>query len=132
MITTVRSQAPVQISSEGTVALSTNNNDQRTEQVIIYPHSQLKAEIKLIAMAQATRHAATPLLPPLLQKQTEPLAFTARRGTAPGLDALALSEIERAAKNIVIAVAPEREVWLYIEASYSETSLVLLPERPTI
>ncbi|MGB3297328.1 MAG: hypothetical protein WBA76_03585, partial [Phormidesmis sp.] len=123
IITTVRSQTSVQISSERTVALSTNNkhnSSQIIEQVIISPHSQLKAEAKLIAVDQVTRDVAMPRLPPLIQKQTEPLTFTARRGTAPGLDALALSSIEQAE-----SVTPDNPLTLLIDAPLAPGEAVL-------
>ncbi|MGC1217018.1 MAG: caspase family protein [Phormidesmis sp.] len=91
MITTVRPQV--------TETISVSQDTPLGRQVVIRPHSHLKAKARLTKELTATqstrvvRSRNTPSLPPLLRDCTQPLQFTASRGTDSGLEALELSEI---------------------------------------
>jgi hypothetical protein len=65
--------------------------------VEVQPHPSLRAKVNLTTVPQASRDLGNLILPPILRQQpriTESLQFTTSRGSAPGLSALELSDIE--------------------------------------
>ena len=111
VMTTVRPQARVRVSTERAVALTEAASAQDNAQIAIQPHSHLQAAARLTTLSEATRNVDIPILPPFLREQTQPLMFTSRRGTAPGLSTLELSEVSQAE-----SVTPENPLTLLVNA----------------
>ena len=125
IITTVRPQSNVRISDQSAVGLYASSIGDSAP-VVIQPHPQLRATVKLTAIAEAadrqktTRSANIPTLPPTLAEQTQPLTLTSRRGTTPNVGALELSEIEQAE-----SVTTENPLTLLVDAPLSAGESVL-------
>ena len=120
LISTVRPQPDVQISTEHTVALTTTDVNRSVERLVICPHAQLKAKVRLTSAAQTTRTTSMPSLPPLLKEQTQPLLFAARRNASPDLDALEIREIDSAE-----SVTPASPLTLILDAPLAPGESVL-------
>ena len=120
VLTTVRPQAKARISAGRTVALTGAASAQSDIQISIRPHSHLQAAARLTTLTEATRDADVPNLPPFLREQTQPLIFTRRRGTAPGLSTLELSEVEQAE-----SVTPENPLTLIVNTPLAAGESVL-------
>ncbi len=86
-----------------------------TASVIVQPHPQLQAYVRLTTPAQATQSVGSHTRSPLLPAETTSFQFTQSRSSAPGLSVLELSHVTNP-----LAVTPEQPLRLETDMPLGE------------
>ena len=112
--TFVRPKEATAISEQASVSLGAG--------IMVQPHTELSATIKLTTAPQSTRAMGAQTLPPLLREMTgiEPINFTATRGADPGLSIVELSDVQNPE-----AVTPENPLLLTTDIPLNEDEYIL-------